>query len=296
MGKSIFYLFLTNILVVITISFVLSVLGVGSYLTASGIDYSSLMVFCLVWGMGGAFISLRLSKFMAIKMMGVKVVNHSSGYRELIQSVHRFARSAGLEKMPEVGIYQSKEVNAFATGPSRSNSLVAVSTGLLERMNKDEIEGVLAHEVAHIANGDMVTMTLIQGVINAFVMALARIASLALQNAMSDEDEQRPSLMGHWIFTMIFEAIFGFLGLFVVAYFSRQREFRADAGGAKYAGKYSMISALKKLQSTFDQVQDNQEAIKCMKISSRKGLLNFLSTHPSLEERIKRLELSPGRP
>jgi heat shock protein HtpX len=159
-------------------------------MTANGIDYTSLAIFCLVWGMGGAFISLMISKFMAKQFMGVQIIEGYSGqYGEIVQMVHSLARRAHLPKMPEVGVYDSPEINAFATGPSKSNSLVAVSTGLLQRMNKSELEGVLAHEVSHIANGDMVTMTLIQGIINAFVMFLARILTFVIEQARGNSEK-----------------------------------------------------------------------------------------------------------
>jgi heat shock protein HtpX len=251
MFKRIFLFMLTNIRVMISVSIILSVLGVGNYLTASGINYSALMVFCLVWGFVGSGISLMMSKFMAKRMMGVEIVDDRGQYGDLVRKVHQMARQAGIEKMPEVGVYQSNEVNAFATGPSKNNALVAVSTGLLQQMNSEEVEGVLAHEVAHVANGDMVTMALIQGVVNAFVMFFARIAAFALQNVMSgDRDDDRPANTG-WAYhlsVMVFEIAFSFLGMFVIAYFSRIREFRADKGAAQYAGKHKMISALKRLK------------------------------------------------
>ena len=197
MFKRIFLFMLTNILVVVSVSIILSVLGVGNYLTAAGIDYGALMVFCLIWGFVGSGISLLLSKFMAKRMMGVEIVDDRGPYGDLVRKVHQMARAAGIEKMPEVGVYKSPEVNAFATGPSKNNSLVAVSTGLLNQMNSEEVEGVLAHEVAHVANGDMVTMALIQGVVNAFVMFFARVAAFALtQFLRGDRDDDRPVATG----------------------------------------------------------------------------------------------------
>jgi heat shock protein HtpX len=293
MFKRIFLFMLTNVLVMVSVSIVLSVLGVNGYMTASGLNYSSLMIFCLVWGFVGSGISLLMSKFMAKRMMGVEVVDERGPYADLVRKVHGLARAAGLTKMPEVGVYQSPEVNAFATGPSRNNSLVAVSSGLLHQMNTDEVEGVLAHEIAHVANGDMVTMALIQGVVNAFVMFFARLAAFALQNFMNGEsDEDRPAASGwaYHISVIVFELAFSFLGMFIVAYFSRVREFRADKGGAQFAGKNKMIGALRRLQQKIDLVDDSQDSIKAMKISSKKGLMNFLSTHPSLEDRIAALE------
>lgn len=295
MVKRIFLFVLTNILVMVTVSLVLRLLGVGSYITAAGLNYSSLMIFCLIWGFVGSGISLLLSKWMAKKMMGVEIVDGRGQYADLVHRVHALSRAAGLTKMPEVGVYQSPEVNAFATGPSRNNSLVAVSSGLLQQMSTDEVEGVLAHEVAHVANGDMVTMALVQGVVNAFVMFFARIAAFALQNFLNSEnDEERPAGSGwaYHISVMVFEIGFSFLGMFVVAYFSRIREFRADKGAAQFAGKHKMIAALRRLQQKIDLVDDSQDQIKAMKISSKAGLMNFLSTHPTLEDRIAALERS----
>lgn len=294
MFKRIFLFVLTNILVMVTVSIVTSILGVNRYVTAAGFDYSALMIFCLIWGFVGSGISLLLSKFMAKTMMGVEIVDDRGQYGDLVRKVHALSRAAGLTKMPEVGVYHSPEVNAFATGPSRNNSLVAVSTGLLQQMNTDEVEGVLAHEVAHVANGDMVTMALIQGVINAFVMFFARIAAFALQNVLNGDrdDERQPAASGlaYHLSVMVFEIAFSFLGMFVVAYFSRIREFRADQGGAKFAGKNKMIGALRRLQQKVDMIDDSQDQLKAMKISSKKGLMSFLSTHPSLEDRIAALE------
>jgi heat shock protein HtpX len=295
MFKRIFLFMLTNVLVMVSVSIVLSVLGIGNYITAAGINYSALMVFCLIWGFVGSGISLLLSKFMAKTMMGVQIVDDRGQYGDLLRKVHMLAKQAGIEKMPEVGVYQSPEVNAFATGPSKNNSLVAVSTGLLNQMNAEEVEGVLAHEVAHIANGDMVTMALIQGVVNAFVMFFARIAAFALQNALAgDREDDRPASTGwaYHISVMVFEIFFSFLGMFVVAYFSRLREFRADKGGAQYAGKHKMVAALKRLQLKMDAIDDSQDSLRTMKITSKKGLMNFLSTHPSLNDRIAALERS----
>ncbi|MCB0363717.1 MAG: protease HtpX, partial [Bdellovibrionales bacterium] len=222
-----------NLLVVVTISIVLNVLGVRPYITAQGLDMTSLAIFCLVWGMGGAFISLGLSRIMAKWMMGVKVIppdTRDMELQELVREVHELARSAKLPKMPEVGIYESPEVNAFATGPSRSRSLVAVSTGLLHSMRRHELKGVLGHEVAHIANGDMVTMTLIQGVVNAFVMFFARAVAYALTMSGRDEGEQQGPGLAYYVVQVVLEMVFMVLGSMVVAKFSRYREFRADKG------------------------------------------------------------------
>jgi len=226
MAKRIFLFLTVNILVVLTISFVVNLLGVRPYLDSRGIDYSGLLIFCAIWGFVGAFISLALSRVMAKFAMGVKTIDpqRASGTeKELVSLVYKLSQKAGLTTMPEVGIYQSPEVNAFATGPTRSRSLVAVSSGLLQRMDGDAVEGVLGHEIAHIANGDMVTMTLLQGVINTFVMFFARVAAWAISNAMAgDRDRDRsPSPMIYWITLMVFEIVFSLLGAMVVAAFSR---------------------------------------------------------------------------
>lgn len=287
---------MVNILVVVTISTVLNLLGVKPYLTAYGMDYQSLMIFCLIWGMGGAFISLALSRIMAKWMMGVKIVpldTRDPELRDLVEMIHELARSANLPAMPQVGVYDSPEVNAFATGPSKSRSLVAVSSGLLHRMNREEIKGVLGHEVAHIANGDMVTMTLIQGVVNAFVMFLARAIAYALTMARSQDGEERQGTpMSYYAVQFVLEIAFMILGSMVVAWFSRYREYRADLGGARLAGRGNMIQALEGLKRTFEEVIPSaQPAVQVLKISSRPGgIMRFFSTHPPLEERIERLK------
>jgi heat shock protein HtpX len=289
-AKRLFFFFLTNILVVATISIVTSVFGLNRYLSASGINYTALMLFCLVWGMGGAFISLLLSKTMVKWSMGVQIIDPNTrdpNLRPLVDRVHRLARSAGIEKMPEVGIYESPELNAFATGPTRNNSLVAVSTGLLNGMSEAEVEGVLGHEVAHVANGDMVTMTLIQGVVNAFAMFFARIIAFAVSNFVREE----LGWIVRFVVTIVLDILFTILGSMVVAAFSRYREFRADAGGAKLAGREKMIAALEALRRHVDLNNPNEApAMNSMKISSKSGgLLALFSTHPPLEKRIQAL-------
>jgi heat shock protein HtpX len=298
-AKRVFLFVAVNVLVVATISIVLSVLGVRPYLTAQGLDLPSLAVFCLVWGFGGAFISLGLSRVMAKWMMGVKLVAPSTadpGAQELVSTVHRLAQAAGLRTMPQVGVYDSDEVNAFATGPTRNRSLVAVSTGLLRRMRRDEVEGVLAHEIAHVANGDMVTMTLVQGVVNAFTMFLARVlAFVVAQFLRRDSEEGGVSRLVYFVATIVFDIVFSILGSIVVAWFSRLREFRADAGGAQLAGRDRMIGALEALQRTYGIVDpaSNQAAVQTLKISGHPtGLMRFFSTHPPLETRIARLKMS----
>ena len=290
MGKRIFLFLATNLLIIATISIVTSLLGIQPYLSERGIDYQSLMIFCLIWGFGGAFISLALSRVMAKMMMRVKVINPEAAQPELrwlVDRVYQFSREAGLSKMPEVGIYESPELNAFATGPTKNRSLVAVSTGLLRNMNHEQAEGVLAHEVAHIANGDMVTMTLIQGVVNAFVMFFARIIAFSLSQFVRAEMRS----IVHFITVIVLDILLSFLGAIVVSYFSRLREFRADEGGARLAGRQKMVSALQALRLNYQVAQSHDEdSISTLKISgARNKFLALLSTHPPLEVRIQKL-------
>jgi heat shock protein HtpX len=290
-----------NFCVVITLSLLINLLGVKPYLTKQGLDPKSLLIFCLIWGMGGAFISLQLSKFMAKSFMGIKVLNdnpQNASYQKLVMLTKRLCQKAGLKYTPEIGVYESSELNAFATGPSEKRSLIAVSSGLLYKMTDDELEGVLAHEIAHIKNGDMVTMTLLQGVVNAFVMFLARILAFALLSRGKNENS-RPSAGSYMLFVFLFEVIFMIAGSMVVAAFSRFREFRADQGGAKTAGTLKMVAALERLKSEIfykDPVHatqaKEQPALAYLKISGHTphGLMRFFASHPPLEERIARLK------
>jgi heat shock protein HtpX len=292
MVKRIFLFVAVNILIMLTISIVLNLLGVQPYLTAQGINYQSLAAFCLVWGFGGAFISLALSRIMAKWMMGVKLVNPNGSPEErwLHETVSRIAGQAGLPQTPEVGMFNSPAPNAFATGPTKRRSLVAVSTGLLRGMNKAEIEGVLAHEVAHIANGDMVTMTLLQGVVNAFVMFFARIAAFAISQTVREEQRS----LVHFFCVIAFEIVFSLLGMMVVAAFSRHREFRADRGSAGLVGKEKMVAALQNLQRFTGVQAANQvdDAMAVYQIAGRPkgGLMALFATHPDLSDRIKALQ------
>lgn len=297
--KRIFLFLLVNILVMTTIGALVRLVGADRYLYESGMDYSSLMAFCLIWGMAGAFISLALSRIMAKTIMRVQVIDPQTRDPELaglVERVHRMAHAAGLPRMPEVGIYDSPEVNAFATGPTRSRALVAVSSGLLERMDSREVEGVLGHEITHVANGDMVTMTLLQGVVNAFVMFLSRVIAFAVaQAARGDRDSDRGGGFSHGIYyavSFVLEIVFMILGAIVVARFSRWREFRADRGGARLAGKGAMVSALKALSRTVEMADaGSQPALQTFKISGHgSGLLRLFASHPPLSERIARLE------
>jgi heat shock protein HtpX len=286
MGKRIFLFLVTNLAIVLTLSVVLSVLGVGSgYIGPDGINLGALATFCFVWGMGGAFISLQLSRWMAKRATGVQLVNGQTGNREadwLYASVERLTRQAGLP-MPEVGIYDSPEVNAFATGPSRKRSLVAVSSGLMRAMRPDEVEGVLAHEVAHIANGDMVTMTLLQGVVNAFVMFFARIIA-SMMRSSNDRGG------GSYLMVFVLEMVLGIFGMMITAWYSRQREFRADAGAASLAGRERMIGALRRLAGNRDMVDTSHESLATLKINGVRGWGALFSTHPPIEVRIAALE------
>jgi heat shock protein HtpX len=295
MSKRIFLFLATNLLVLLTISIITSALGLHSFLAAHGLDYTKLAIFCAIWGMGGAFISLFMSKFIAKMAMGVVIINPKTATREeqfLIEIITNLSRKAGLNKMPEVGIYNSPELNAFATGPTRNNALVAVSSGLLASMNRDEIEGVLGHEISHIANGDMVTMTLVQGVVNAFAMFLSRIAAYAISVAMSRGDERSSDFSYgiYFILTIVFDILFTFLGSILVAAYSRRREYRADTGGAKLAGRDKMIEALRRLQNGVAIQDDRAPSLAALKISHQsKSWLHLFASHPPLDERIKRL-------
>jgi heat shock protein HtpX len=288
MAKRVMLFVVTNLAIMVTLSIVLGLLGVSGYiLPGGGLDYGALMVFCLVWGMGGAIVSLLISRWIAKRAMGVQLVDGQTGRPELdwlYRTVARLAQQAQVP-MPEVGVYDSPEVNAFATGPSKSRSLVAVSSGLLRTMKAEEVEGVLAHEVAHIQNGDMVTMTLIQGVVNAFVLFLARIVgSIVRQTA-----DERFAYMLSFLVTIMLDILLGFLGMIVVGWFSRAREFRADAGGASLAGRGNMIAALRRLQGTKELVDNSEPALATLKISGSR-MMALISTHPPLEDRIRALE------
>jgi len=290
MARRIFYFLLTNILVLLTISIIFTILPIGNYIGENGINYGALLIFSAIIGFTGSFISLFISRWTAKKMMGVKVIDpdrpENEYERMVVEKVHRFSRAAGLTYMPEVGIYYSKEVNAFATGPSKNRSLVAVSSGLLEEMDDDAIEGVIAHEVAHIANGDMVTMTLLQGVVNTFVIFLSRI--VAYIASLFVREEMAPIV--HFIAMIVFQILFSILGSLVVFAYSRHREFHADRGGADLAGRDKMRHALESLKAYTNRASlgDEDAAIATMKINGKKAALLF-STHPPLEERIRRL-------
>lgn len=283
---------MVNVLVIATISItstiVFSFLGIQP---SSGM--TGLLILCAIMGFSGSFISLMISKWMAKRMFGLQIIDPNTmnlEHREIVSTVHLMARQAGLPAMPEVGIYDSPEINAFATGPSKKNSLVALSTGLLRTMTREERDGVIGHEVAHIANGDMVTMTLIQGVVNTFVLFLSRILASLIANS-GDRDQEQGGSMTQFMLTIVFDIAFSFLASILVNYFSRLREFRADAGGAKLAGREKMIAGLRRLQTQFEAIPADNGAVATMKISNKSsGLMALFSTHPPLEERIRRLQ------
>ncbi len=298
-AKRIFLFVAINFLVIITLSLVLNIFHVQPFLQGYGLNIQSLLIFCLIWGMGGALISLALSRQMAKWMMGVHVINPDTGdpeLRRLISTVHQLSRDAHLPDMPEVGIFESSEPNAFATGPTKRRSLVAVSTGLLRRMSQKELEGVIAHEITHISNGDMVTMTLVQGIVNAFVMFLARILAYIFSGLSRSRNESSSgSYFSYMMFVFLFEVVFMILGSIVICSFSRYREFRADRGGADLAGKDKMIAALESLQK-MQQIQDphvDKPSFAAFKISTKRksGFMMLFATHPPLEERISRLKM-----
>ena len=295
--KRIFLFLIINLLVITTISFIVSIFHLTPHISSFGIDYSSLLIFCFIWGMGGSIISLLLSKKIAKWLMNIRIISsltQNTEEKELFQIITALTKNAGLSKEPEIGIYSSNEVNAFATGPTKKNALIAVSRGLLNRMNHDEIKAVLAHEISHIANGDMVTMTLLQGIINAFVMFLARILAYAIAGANRNRNNNF-SYLSYTLFVFLFQSIFMVLGTLGICAFSRYREYRADAGGARLAGKEKMIEALSTLR-VLQEIKDPlpmkaASAINALKISnfSKKSLYLF-STHPPLEDRIERLK------
>jgi heat shock protein HtpX len=285
-----------NILVMMTLLVILSLFGVQRRLRTD--NFTGLLVICALMGMGGAFISLLLSRWMAKMFHGVKVIDPNtmdSNAQWLVQTVYHLARAAGLSTMPEVGIYASPEVNAFATGPSSSQALVAVSSGLLQTMRQAEIEGVLGHEITHIANGDMVTMTLIQGVVNTIAMFMGWVLAMVVSQGSRDDRRGGGSWFMQYMMEQLFQSVFMVLGFLVVAKFSRWREFRADAGGAKLAGRDDMLAALRKLkvihEAGADQAGQPSASLQALQISGKTGgILALLATHPPIEERIARLE------
>jgi heat shock protein HtpX len=288
MVKRFTLLIVTNLMVMTLISIIISVLGIDISATSG---FQGLAFFCFLWGGLGAFISLMISKWSAKRMMDLIELNPHGSYGYVIDAIREFARREKIQ-MPEVYYYESDELNAFATGPSRNNSLIAFSSGLLRDMNKDEIIGVAAHELAHITNGDMVTMTLVQGIVNAFVMFIARAVAIIIDNALRSDDEgEGLGLFAYFILVNVLQAVFGLLTAPIVAWFSRQREYRADAGGARLAGKDKMIAALEALDNKFsvDRLDNSEPSLSAMKISG-KGMMELISTHPPIAKRIAALK------
>ena len=278
----------TNLAIVFVLSITMRLLGVEPYLTAQGLNLGSLLIFAAVMGFGGSLISLAISKWTAKKAMGVHVIETPANSTEfwLVDTIRKYSEQAGI-KMPEVGIYDSPDVNAFATGMSKNSSLIAVSTGLLQQMTRQEAEAVLGHEVAHAANGDMVTLALIQGVVNTFVMFLSRvIGNIVDRVVFKNENGHGPAF---FVTMIIAELVLGILASIIVMYFSRQREFRADVGGASLAGRQNMIAALERLNSLHPQPLPDKMAAFGIAGGMGGGLKRLFMTHPPLEERIAAL-------
>ncbi len=290
--KRIFLFLATNIAILLVLGVVLRLLGVDRILDEQGVglDYWNLLVFCAVFGMGGSFISLAMSKWVAKRMTGARVIEQPANAAEtwLVQTVSQHAQASGIG-MPEVAIFDSPEVNAFATGARRDHALVAVSTGLLRAMNKDEAEAVIGHEVSHVANGDMITLTLIQGVVNVFVLFLSRVVGHVVDRVILKNE--RGHGLGFFVTTIVAQVVLGILASTIVMWFSRQREFRADAGGARLAGREKMIAALERLKAGQPAPLPEQMAAFGISGSGGGGLRRLFSTHPSLDERIERLRL-----
>jgi heat shock protein HtpX len=294
--KRIFLFLLTNIAILLVLSVVVNLLGLDRYLTQEGMNLGGLLAFAAVFGFGGAFISLAMSKWIAKRMMGVHVIDQPRNAAEswLLNTVKRHAEQAGIG-MPEVGVFDTPEMNAFATGARRDSSLVAVSTGLLNGMSQQEAEAVIGHEISHVANGDMVTLTLIQGVVNTFVIFLSRIIGNLVDRAVfKSENGQGPAYI---ITVLVSQLVLGILASMIVMWFSRHREFRADSGGAHLAGTGNMIGALQRLKAEMErrQPQGLPEQMRAFGISSGKGrgITRLFMSHPPLDERIAALTNAP---
>ena len=287
--KRILLLLATNFAILFVASITLRLLGLEPWLNSNGINFNSLLVVGAVIGFGGAFVSLALSKWVAKRMMGVRVIAEPRGEQDmwLVETVRRLASQAGIG-MPEVGVFDSPSPNAFATGARRDASLVAVSSGLLQRMNRREVEAVLGHEITHVANGDMVTLTLIQGVVNTFVFVASRVIGDVVDRVVfRNERGQGPAF---FITTLVAQLVLSFLATMVVMWFSRQREFRADGGGARLAGTQNMIAALESLGRV--HAESLPEKMAAFGISGGKagGLMRLFMSHPPIEERIAALQ------
>jgi len=287
--KRMFLFLATNFAIVLVLSITMRILGVEPYLTAQGLNLGSLLIFAAVMGMGGSFISLAISKWTAKRSVGAEVIEtpRNEGERWLVETVRRQAQQAGIG-MPEVAIYNSPDVNAFATGMNKNNALVAVSTGLLQSMTREEAEAVLGHEVSHVANGDMVTLALIQGVVNTFVMFLSRVIGYLVDKIVFKTE--RGTGPAFFVTMIIAEMVLGILASIIVMWFSRQREFRADRGGASLAGRQKMISALERLGRVHAEPLPDKMAAFGISGHVAGGLKRLFMTHPPLEERIAALK------
>ncbi|HXF09110.1 MAG TPA: protease HtpX [Candidatus Acidoferrales bacterium] len=287
--KRIFLFGLTNIAVIVLLTIVLRILGLDQAMAARGNDPMVLLAFAAVMGMGGSFISLAMSKWMAKRFMGVRVIEQprSALERWLVETVARMARESGIG-MPEVGIFDSPDPNAFATGMSRNDALVAVSTGLLQRMRQEEVEAVLGHEVAHVANGDMVTLGLLQGVLNTFVIFLSRMIGMVVDNALSRGEQRQGYGIGYFATVIVAEIVLGLFATMIVMAFSRWREFRADAGGAALTNRAAMIAALERLREAHEPPL-MPDQLRAFGIRSGGGMMRLFMSHPPLEERIAAL-------
>jgi heat shock protein HtpX len=288
--KRILLFIATNIAVLVVLSIALQLLGVESLLDAEGVglNMEALLLFALVFGMGGSFISLAMSKFTAKRLTGAQVITQPRSDAEawLVQTVRHQAQGAGIA-MPEVAVYDSPAPNAFATGARRNKALVAVSTGLLQRMDRDEVEAVLAHEVSHVANGDMITLALIQGVVNTFVIVLSRVVGHVVDRVVfKTERGHGPAF---YITAIVAQMLLGILASVIVFWFSRQREFRADAGSARLAGREKMVRALQRLKAATGEPLPDQMAAFGIAGGTRSGIMRLFMTHPSLDERIEAL-------
>ena len=289
--KRIVLFLVTNLAVVLLLGIVARLLGVDRFLHQSGLNLPSLLIFAAIFGMGGSLISLLMSKWIAKRSVGAQVIEQPRTQTErwLVETVRKQAQAAGIG-MPEVALYESPEPNAFATGANRNAALVAVSTGLLQQMTEDEVEAVLGHEVSHVANGDMVTLSLIQGVLNTFVIVLSRVVGYLVDRALSSNNENRGPGVGYMLTSFVMEILFGFLASLVVMWFSRYREFHADAGGARLAGRGKMIAALERLRQLHEPSQlPSQMAAFGINGGLGEGLRKLFMTHPPLEERIAAL-------
>lgn len=286
----------TNLAVILVASITLRLLGVEGYLRGQGINFNSLLIFCFIFGMAGSMISLFISKWMAKRSTGTVIIETPSNATEkwLLDTVEELSREAGI-KTPEVGIFPAQQSNAFATGWNRNDALVAVSAGLLNRMRPEEVRAVLAHEIGHVANGDMVTLALVQGVVNTFVMFFARVVAHLVDQFLRSRSDGEGGLgfMGYFVVVMVAEIVFGIVASAIVAWFSRFREYRADAAGAKLAGSGAMINALARLKAETevpDQMPDTMRAMAITKGQTRSLMERLFASHPPLDDRIRALK------